>query len=762
MRWQVPHLFALVVLFSAIAPELAAQRFAERQTLSQRRRAGVAYDQARSRMVMFGGAQNRGTTFVAGLRETWEWDAVSWTRRSGLAGEPNASDSTRGMVYDPVLGRVVLANFNGQLFEMLRWEGLRWQPINTASRPSFRQHYSVAYDELRRRIVLWGGSDPTGAQLDVWEYDGTNWNPVSAPGPTGRNDPTLAWDGVRGKIILFGGRTIGATPTPIAEMFDWDGSAWTRLTPATVPAARSQHSMTWDPLRRRVVMFGGGVGVPGTVLDDTWEWDGTNWVRVAPTTTPPGRCGHGATFHAGRGRVVITCGETSNDLLGDTWEWNGTNWSVATASESPALRSDHAMAYDNARGNSVLFGGRDHLGQSLGDTWIWDISRWTQVTPAAAPSSRLDHFMVSDLANSNVVLFGGLASGVAQNDTWLWNGTTWSPTSPASRPTARYGHSMAYDVGRGRVVLFGGSLPTAALLNDTWEWDGSNWQQVSTPSMPLGRTDHAMTYDSARSLVLLYGGRTSPSLYNQEIWSYDGTTWFNLTPTTGVQPGLRGNVGFVFDPRQNKSFVYGGQVSAASFVATVHDWNGSSWTAPFVGIPPAARGGHSMIWDGAARRTLIFGGESSGSLRRADTWTFSLNPQGTVGPPIDARRPDCGGGATPVLTGFGNPTVGNRSFALDFTAANPPTNASPVFYFLSLTRGTSSFGTCQLVVDPATLFFTAYRLQLNTLASLALPLPPSTSLFGASFYAQCMFVDPPSNLNGIGFSAGALVTIGDY
>ncbi len=165
-----------------------------------------------------------------------------------------------------------------------------------------------------------------------------------------------------------------------------------------------------------------------------------------------------------------------------------------------------------------------------------------------------------------------------------------------------------------------------------------------------------------------------------------------------------------------------------------------------------------MIWDAAGRRTLIFGGESTSSVRRSDTWILTATPQGLVEPPIPSA---CSGGSPSQLTGFGTPTVGNQSFALDFTST-PPTAASPVFFFLSLTRGTASIGPCALVVDPATLFFTAYRLQINSLASFVLPIPPSTNLFGARFFTQCMFVNPPSNLNGIALSAGVPITIGDF
>ena len=169
-----------------------------------------------------------------------------------------------------------------------------------------------------------------------------------------------------------------------------------------------------------------------------------------------------------------------------------------------------------------------------------------------------------------------------------------------------------------------------------------------------------------------------------------------------------------------------------------------------------------MAWDSVMRRSVMFGGEqASPTGRRADTWAFTSNLAAAVGNPIPA--PNCGGrSGTAVIGGFGTPVLGNPSFSLDLNTQNPPTPSSPVFFLLSLTQGTAMFGPCQLVVDPATLFVTSYRFQVNGLASLPLPIPGVTNLLGGQFYAQCMYIDPPSALNGIAFSAGAQITIGDF
>ena len=44
---------------------------------------------------------------------------------------------------------------------------------------------------------------------------------------------------------------------------------WIQQTPATVPAARSDASITYDAARNKVVMFG-GKNASGTALNETW------------------------------------------------------------------------------------------------------------------------------------------------------------------------------------------------------------------------------------------------------------------------------------------------------------------------------------------------------------------------------------------------------------------------------------------------------------------------------------------------------------
>ena len=272
-----------------------------------------------------------------------------------------------------------------------------------------------------------------------------------------------------------------------------------------VPPARHSHAMAYDTARRRIVLFGGG---GDSVADDTWEWNGTSWHRVnlsGPRPSP--RTDHAMAYDASRGRIVLFGGFDSlqHHRLDDTWEWDGAFWHrIAPRGSSPAPRSSHAMAYDGARSRVVLFGGTVSSGGRgrSADTWEWDGTSWQLIDPPRSPPTRRDHVMAYDVARGRVVLFGG----TADRATWEWDGATWHRIVTPHYPPGLNNHTMAYDAARGRVVLFG-VRDSSSHGGDTWQWDGARWELIEPlGSSPSPRRGSAMAYDASRGRVVLFGG----------------------------------------------------------------------------------------------------------------------------------------------------------------------------------------------------------------------------------------------------------------
>lgn len=97
-------------------------------------------------------------------------------------------------------------------------------------------------------------------------------------------------------------------------------------------------------------------------LNDTWEYDGSVWTRVADTGPEP-RMGCGIVYNGKT--MLLFGGKNDTTFFKNTWEWDGKHW-TQRQDIGPAARAFAALAYDSTRQRAVLFGGP---GQSLfGDT----------------------------------------------------------------------------------------------------------------------------------------------------------------------------------------------------------------------------------------------------------------------------------------------------------------------------------------------------------------------------------------------------------
>ena len=299
--------------------------------------------------------------------------------------------------------------------------------------------------------------------------------PVTSP--TARSEHAMAYDAARGVTVLFGGWDSSGY---LNETWEWDGVDWVQRTPATAPSTRMGPAMAYDAERGVTVLFGGYND--GGAMSDTWEWDGDDWLQRTPATIPPVRGLAAMAYDSARGVTVLFGGwyyDYMHRYLDDTWEWDGEDWVQRTPAAAPSGRSMTGLAYDAGRGVTVLFGGFN--GGFLGDTWEWDGTDWLQRTPAAAPSARYSGRMVYDAARGVSLLFGGYdVTYNDQNDTWDWDGTDWVQRSPANSPPARELHAMAYDSARGLAVLFGGTGPIG-WLGDTWEYPMATGWTVYVP-----------------------------------------------------------------------------------------------------------------------------------------------------------------------------------------------------------------------------------------------------------------------------------------
>lgn len=239
-----------------------------------RNAASAAYDARRGVLVLHGGVQPD-----ADFADTWEFDGAAWKERA-VDGGPGAREGA-GLAYDAARGEAVL--FGGAARGEIRgdtwtWNGERWKKAD-ASGPSPRFPGGFAYGGAGSRVVLCGGHvvDARGFRTlgDTWTWDGTRWTEVVIAGPSARDGARAAEDPRTGRVWLFGGVEVGTATRPLADLWSWDGKAWTKQD-ATGPAGRAHAAFAFDPRDARFVLAGGS-NAPGVVLSDAWSFDGRAW-----------------------------------------------------------------------------------------------------------------------------------------------------------------------------------------------------------------------------------------------------------------------------------------------------------------------------------------------------------------------------------------------------------------------------------------------------------------------------------------------------
>lgn len=198
----------------------------------------------------------------------------------------------------------------------------------------------------------------------------------------------LAYDPIRDRTVLFGGGEYfainqlgGAMQRFVDDTFEWNGSDWSATTPALRPPPRMGHAMAFDLTSLTVLLFG-GEGQNAAVYSETWASDGVTWTNRLPTNSPPARTRHAMAEMLPHARIALFGGRTQpwqNVVMADLWQWDGTDWQLVAAA-GPPPRWSAAMTFDEVRGRLVVTGGRNTTG-NLVDTWEWDGASWMQRLP---------------------------------------------------------------------------------------------------------------------------------------------------------------------------------------------------------------------------------------------------------------------------------------------------------------------------------------------------------------------------------------------
>lgn len=300
-------------------------------------------------------------------------------------------------------------------------------PARPTAPPAARTQGSVAYDDARGQLVLFGGLVGQSTTVnETWTWDGKSWK-LQTPktSPSAREQAAMAYDPVHHNVVLFGGLARGNVSgkggalVPVMDTWTWDGRTWTMRATSHEPVFNSSWpaAAAFDPVSGMVLAFGypqGGTGeAAGPGPSQTWAWNGSDWVQLHPRTTPT--VGLATLVFDGKHLLLLgQGGQVRGRYVTATWTWDGADWKLLSPAIDLPSYAWMSAAYDEQHGRVILLNG---------ETWAWDGSTWSRQHPADGPSGV--GYVVYDTTRHQVISWGEQVGTTGDADLWAWGGDTW-------------------------------------------------------------------------------------------------------------------------------------------------------------------------------------------------------------------------------------------------------------------------------------------------------------------------------------------------
>ncbi len=403
-----------------------------------RREFGAIYDPDHERYLIFGGATDPYQLY----NEVWVLSMVgtpTWSRLAISGVLPGERHSPQ-WGYDAARNRVLIfggygRRYPGQPYEYLNdvWQlsldgTPQWTELNPAGQaPAGRLAGAAVYDPMRQRFVGFGGT--AGLPVDTWVLNlrgEANWQqlPIGGARPNGGWGMTSTYDAKRDRMLIFGGSS-GAdyygSKNEVWELALRGVPEWKQLTTVgPLPKARRSATAIFDPIRDRMVIYGGFDAVQGSdeFLADTWALDFSGatptWAQLLPAgTVPTKRDAMAAAYDPIRDRMVVFGGWSGTAMLGDTQflEWGGTSSDAVLTPAASATPTAAHVEWDvtDASGTLAAVYRRDAGGEwtSLSEAEVDASGQLTFDDTSVVPGSQYTYMMV--VGSHRGETFGGEA-----------------------------------------------------------------------------------------------------------------------------------------------------------------------------------------------------------------------------------------------------------------------------------------------------------------------------------------------------------------
>lgn len=331
-RLAAPLLLATLFLLppplpGVFVPAARAQSWVQLPTSgaspTARRQQGMIVDEAGNRLVIAGGEAADGRTWALDLAGAPVWADLN------APIPPEAADIVRA-IYDPVGRRMILVTPSLAVYALGLASPTQWVLLaSSGTGPSGRRYPTIAYDSLRNRLLLFGGGPDTGIYSDVWALNLTGpatWQQLTpaAPGPSARWAAVSVYDPAGDRFVIATGNASGLVSDVWALSLSGT-PAWTQITYSGVgPSARYLSAATYDLVTHELLVFAGNTTqTEAGGVNDLWGLDLQNpvqWVLQSPPgPTPSVRWSHMLVYHAGAARLITYGGWDGTLFRGDIW-----------------------------------------------------------------------------------------------------------------------------------------------------------------------------------------------------------------------------------------------------------------------------------------------------------------------------------------------------------------------------------------------------------------------------------------------------------
>ena len=508
------------------------------------RQGGAAiYDPVRDRLIVFGGIASER------LNDLWQLSlsgTPTWTQLTPAGTPPSPRDGSLA-IYDPVRDRMVL--FGGSstapqndVFALSLSGAPAWsQLLIVGTPPPARSYGGALYDPVRDRLVLFGGIGASGTLSDTWElaFGLSTWGPVAAAGTPPQGSAPIAFDPPRDRLLTYTASSLWAlnfagTPT------------WQAVSAVPGPGDRYYHSFTRDPVRDRVILFGGHY----PASSDLWQCTLSTpaWTMLdegKPQLSTSTSCVW-SVRDSRRDRMILMLREGSisriKTLAFDTYLWGA----ITPTGTPPSDRTGASAIYDPAGDQIVFFGGTTSTGRT-DETWALQLAgtpQWVQLFPSGTrPAARTGHAAILDTLGDRMIVAGGTSNSGSMKDVWslsLSGPLAWSRLFPTGTAPSQVSSTAVYDETGHRMIVTNGASAVAILsLGASPAWSSAPGNGVSIALDPF--------YDGARHRVI---GFEDAILYNPpRHWAFDlgSLAWTELHPSGSLPVGAKDNYPFTLE-----------------------------------------------------------------------------------------------------------------------------------------------------------------------------------------------------------------------